>query len=282
MRILGINAIYHDPAAALVVDGGIVAAAEEERFSRRKHGKRPVPFAAWELPEQAAAWCLRRAGLAACDVDAVTYSYDPALVRPAGQLGLRDPWDHLRTTYARRAPQFLAGGAAGAGSGRWSGSCRTTSRTRRPPGWPRRSASRRCWCWTGGARPSRTWPAVTRVRRAERAGQPGAAALAGPAVRGRHRAPGLPALVGRVQGDGAGLLRGPAAPAGAAGGRPGDRRRRLRHRAGRLGRAGEEAGRRRGALGRARGPRRQRADPAGGGAARAGPLAARRAPASRR
>ena len=58
MRVLGINAIYHDPAAALVVDGEIVAAGEEERFSRRKHGKRPVPFSAWELPEQAAAWCL--------------------------------------------------------------------------------------------------------------------------------------------------------------------------------------------------------------------------------
>ncbi|MGV9573979.1 carbamoyltransferase N-terminal domain-containing protein, partial [Streptomyces nigra] len=41
MRVLGINALFHDPAAALVVDGRIVAAAEEERFSRRKHGKRP-------------------------------------------------------------------------------------------------------------------------------------------------------------------------------------------------------------------------------------------------
>jgi hypothetical protein len=47
MRVLGINAVFHDPAAALVVDGRVVAAAEEERFSRRKHGKRPVPFAAW-------------------------------------------------------------------------------------------------------------------------------------------------------------------------------------------------------------------------------------------
>ena len=46
MRVLGINAIFHDPAAALIVDGRIVAAAEEERFSRRKHGKRPVPFSA--------------------------------------------------------------------------------------------------------------------------------------------------------------------------------------------------------------------------------------------
>lgn len=109
MRILGVNAIYHDPAAALVVDGQIVAAAEEERFSRRKHGKRPVPFAAWELPEQAAAWCLAEAGLTADDLDAVAYSFDPALARPADELGLHDPWDHLRITYAQRAPQFLAG-----------------------------------------------------------------------------------------------------------------------------------------------------------------------------
>ncbi|HEV7655008.1 MAG TPA: carbamoyltransferase C-terminal domain-containing protein [Mycobacteriales bacterium] len=108
MRVLGINAIYHDPAAALVVDGEVVAAAEEERFSRRKHGKRPVPFAAWELPELAAAWCLERAGLTAADVDVVTYSFDPALVRPPAEVGVEDPWDSLRTTYAQRAPQFLA------------------------------------------------------------------------------------------------------------------------------------------------------------------------------
>ena len=51
MKVLGINAIYHDPSAALVVDGKVVAAAEEERFSRRKHGKRPLPWSAWVLPE---------------------------------------------------------------------------------------------------------------------------------------------------------------------------------------------------------------------------------------
>src|SRR3954470_20887030 len=113
MRVLGINAIFHDPAAALIVDGQVVAAAEEERFSRRKHGKRPVPFAAWELPEQAAAWCLAQAGLTPADLDAGAYGYDPALVTPADQLGLRDPWDHLRTTYAERAPQFLAGALPG-------------------------------------------------------------------------------------------------------------------------------------------------------------------------
>ncbi|MGA5205706.1 carbamoyltransferase [Streptomyces variegatus] len=107
MRILGINALFHDPAAALVIDGRTVAAAEEERFSRRKHGKRPLPFSAWELPEQAASWCMKRAGLRPQDLDAVTYSFDPALARPAEDMGLDDPWDHLRLTYAREAPGFL-------------------------------------------------------------------------------------------------------------------------------------------------------------------------------
>ncbi|WP_200305180.1 carbamoyltransferase family protein [Streptomyces adelaidensis] len=108
MRVLGINALFHDPAAALVMDGGIVAAAEEERFSRRKHGKRPLPFSAWELPELSARWCLEQAGLDPSDLDAVAYSYDPELARPADRLGLEDPWDHLRQEYARRAPEFLA------------------------------------------------------------------------------------------------------------------------------------------------------------------------------
>jgi carbamoyltransferase len=108
MRVLGINALFHDPAAALVMDGRIVAAAEEERFSRRKHGKRPVPFSAWELPELSARWCLEQAGLTPSDLDAVAYSYDPELALPADRLGLHDPWDRLRQEYARRAPEFLA------------------------------------------------------------------------------------------------------------------------------------------------------------------------------
>jgi carbamoyltransferase len=108
VKILGVNALFHDPAAALVVDGVTVAAAEEERFSRRKHGHRPVPFAAWELPELAARWCLEEAGLDVSDLDAVTYSYDPGLARAAEEMRLHDPWDHLRQTYARQAPGFLA------------------------------------------------------------------------------------------------------------------------------------------------------------------------------
>ncbi|WP_258727042.1 carbamoyltransferase family protein [Cellulomonas sp. NS3] len=108
MRVLGVNAIYHDPSAALVVDGVTVAAAEEERFSRRKHGKRPVPFSAWELPELSMRWCLAEAGLKPQDLDAIAYSFDPGLVVPAEQLGLHDPWDHLRTTYAEKAPGFIS------------------------------------------------------------------------------------------------------------------------------------------------------------------------------
>ena len=108
MRVLGINSVFHDPAAALVVDGVVVAAAEEERFSRRKHGKRPVAFSAWEQPAAAARWCLDQGGISAAEVDLIGFSYDPALVRPAGEMGLDDPWDELRTMYAARAPGFLA------------------------------------------------------------------------------------------------------------------------------------------------------------------------------
>jgi carbamoyltransferase len=104
--VLGINGVFHDSAAAIVVDGEVVAAAEEERFTRRKHGKPPLAFATWELPERAARWCLQRAGLAAGELDAVAYSYDPSLA--VGEEVTGDPWEGLRTTFARRAPRFLA------------------------------------------------------------------------------------------------------------------------------------------------------------------------------
>jgi carbamoyltransferase len=107
MRVLGVNAVFHDPAAAVVVDGEIVAAAEEERFSRRKHGKPAVPFSTWELPEQAARWCLERAGFVPAELDAVAYSYDPALApQPNGDV-TADEWEGLRTLYVRAAPGFL-------------------------------------------------------------------------------------------------------------------------------------------------------------------------------
>src|SRR5512133_2796070 len=77
---LGINAAFHDSSAALVKDGRVVAAAEEERFTGIKHGKRPIPFSAYELPFHAIDYCLREAGLALTDVDHVAYSYDPYIL----------------------------------------------------------------------------------------------------------------------------------------------------------------------------------------------------------
>ena len=72
MNILGISAFFHDSAAALVRDGRIVAAAQEERFTRRKHDE--------SFPKEAARWCLAEAGIAAADVDAVVF-YEKPLVK---------------------------------------------------------------------------------------------------------------------------------------------------------------------------------------------------------
>ncbi|HVU23573.1 MAG TPA: carbamoyltransferase [Opitutus sp.] len=69
--ILGISAFYHDAAAALVVDGRIVAAAQEERFSRRKHDA--------GFPAQAVAYCLREAGLTPAQLDHVVFYEKPLL-----------------------------------------------------------------------------------------------------------------------------------------------------------------------------------------------------------
>ena len=71
MRILGISAFFHDSAAALVQDGRVVAAAQEERFSRRKHDER--------FPAEAVAFCLREAGIGAEQLDAVVFYEKPLL-----------------------------------------------------------------------------------------------------------------------------------------------------------------------------------------------------------
>jgi carbamoyltransferase len=80
MYVLGLNAAFHDPAACLVRDGQVLAAAEDERFTHVKHGKRPVPFSTWELPFHAIDFCLRTAGIKLADVDHVAYSFDPYLL----------------------------------------------------------------------------------------------------------------------------------------------------------------------------------------------------------
>jgi carbamoyltransferase len=104
---LGVNAVFHDPASALVVGGRTLAAAEEERFTRRKHGKPPVAFSTWELPERSARWCLELAGLQPEQLDAVAYSYDPGLAPPRSEDVTAETWESLRTLYVERAPRFL-------------------------------------------------------------------------------------------------------------------------------------------------------------------------------
>ena len=79
MYTLGINAVYHDSAAALVRDGIVLAAAEDERFTHVKHAKRPVPFSTWQLPFDAIDYCLLEADIELADIDHVAYSYDPYL-----------------------------------------------------------------------------------------------------------------------------------------------------------------------------------------------------------
>jgi carbamoyltransferase len=113
MKVLGVNAVFHDSAAALVIDGEVVAAAEEERFSRRKHAKQSVPFSTWELPERSARWCVEQSGLEPSQLDAVAYSYDPALAPPLDGDITACGWEGLRTLYAARAPQFLAAALPG-------------------------------------------------------------------------------------------------------------------------------------------------------------------------
>lgn len=71
MRILGLSFGYHDAAAALLVDGAVIAAAQEERFSRVKHDHR--------FPGKAIAFCLERAGIEPGDLDAVVCHERPVL-----------------------------------------------------------------------------------------------------------------------------------------------------------------------------------------------------------
>jgi carbamoyltransferase len=80
MYTLGINAVFHDSAACLVRDGHVVAAAEDERFTHIKHGKRPTPFTTYELAYHAIDYCLREAEIALADVAHIAYSFDPYLL----------------------------------------------------------------------------------------------------------------------------------------------------------------------------------------------------------
>ncbi|CAL8480699.1 carbamoyltransferase [Caballeronia sp. S22] len=129
MYTLGINAVYHDSAAALVRDGVVIAAAEDERFTHVKHAKRPVPFSTWQLPFDAIDYCLKEAGIELADVDHVAYSYDPQLFSgmpkdPKASIALplvpsehvssnpsESPWDPLFLSYIVNAKRQLLDGA---------------------------------------------------------------------------------------------------------------------------------------------------------------------------
>ena len=79
MNVLGINCVFHESAAALLVDGKLAAACEEERFTRVKHAKQAAVDNPHQLPEHAIRFCLNAAGLGAADIDHVAYSFDPRL-----------------------------------------------------------------------------------------------------------------------------------------------------------------------------------------------------------
>jgi carbamoyltransferase len=80
MFTLGINSVFHDSAACLFKDGMLIAAAEDERFTGIKHGKRPIPFSTYELPYHAIAYCLQTAGIHLREVDHIAYSFNPFLL----------------------------------------------------------------------------------------------------------------------------------------------------------------------------------------------------------
>ncbi len=84
-RILGISAFYHDSAAALVVDGKVVAAAQEERFTRKKHDP--------QFPALSICYCLDQAGIAAGDLDHVVF-YEKPFIK----------FERLLETYLAYAP----------------------------------------------------------------------------------------------------------------------------------------------------------------------------------
>jgi carbamoyltransferase len=81
MHVLGINSVYHESSAALIVNGQIVAAAEEERFNRRKHGKQARIDNPDELPWSSIRYCLEWADVHPSKLDAVAYSFDPQMRR---------------------------------------------------------------------------------------------------------------------------------------------------------------------------------------------------------
>ena len=244
--ILGLNAYHGDAAAALVVDGELVCAAEEERFNRVKHCA--------GFPAQAAAWCLAEGGLTAGDLEHVAIGRDPR-----ANLGAKV----LRTLLTGTSPSYVKARLQNASrvrdvkgeleSALGAGGRRRAAPRRAPPGARRlgllRLAVRGC------GRPDAR--RLRRLRLDDAGGGPrlvvqGARPRALPALprdllhRG-HAVARLPELRRRGQGDGPRALRHAALPRGDALGRPGEGRP-VRARARLLpapqGRSGHDLGRR--------------------------------------
>ena len=87
-RIIGISAYYHDSAASLIIDGEIISAAQEERFTRKKHDP--------SFPENAIKYCLTKNNLSLKDIDAVVYYEKPLLT-----------FERLLETYLAISPRGL-------------------------------------------------------------------------------------------------------------------------------------------------------------------------------
>ena len=159
VRILGISAYYHDSAACLVEDGRIVAAAQEERFTRKKHDA--------GFPSHAVEYCLREAGITVGQLDLVGF-YEKPLVK----------FSRLLETYVACAPRglqsYLMAMPLWLGDKLWMGddireqsrrisrarfcSASITNRTRPRPSIRRPSSRRRSSRWTASAsgRPRRS------------------------------------------------------------------------------------------------------------------------------
>ena len=84
--ILGLSCYYHDSAACLIKNGEIIAAAQEERFSRKKHDSR--------FPKNAISYCLKKEGISLSDIDQIVYYEKPLLT-----------FERLLETYLGAAPR---------------------------------------------------------------------------------------------------------------------------------------------------------------------------------
>ncbi|HLO89554.1 MAG TPA: carbamoyltransferase [Lentimicrobium sp.] len=126
MYVLGINSVFHDSSAVILKDGKLLAAAEEERFTHIKHGKRPVPFSTWQMPFYSIDYCLKKAGINLKDVDHIAYSFNPYLLiekekaaMPTIEIPLNlssyhrnghDPWETLFLSAILNSPEQLVDG----------------------------------------------------------------------------------------------------------------------------------------------------------------------------